>query len=67
MRDNPTSIDELLEDVEIDANSREIAKGLYNAALMEGHGQDAALDMAANALRRMRREWEDAKEADSRR
>jgi broad specificity phosphatase PhoE len=60
-------VEQLLEDVQVDAGSREIARGMYEAALREGRSQDEAMAMAAAALHRMREHWEEAKEQDGER
>lgn len=64
MPDDRTRLDALLDDIEVDAGSREIASMLYRAALREGLTEDEALNEAAAALRKLRSQWNDAKRED---
>lgn len=60
----PDPTERILADVEVDEGSRFLANQLYQAALADGCSEDEALTMAAEALRKMRDEWDDAKAAD---
>lgn len=60
-------IDQILEDVIVDAESRELAHNVYRASLQEGADPDEALNRARDALRGLRLLWEDAKRQDEER
>lgn len=52
------------EDAIVDAASRDLAGAVYRATLAEGGSEDDALSAAADALGKLRREWDDAKRED---
>jgi hypothetical protein len=60
----PDALTEAEEDAIVDAASRKLADALYRAVLAGGGSEDDALSAAADALGKLRREWQDVKRED---